>query len=503
LRYGTCTNYGLCARADTREAQTTAQGAAFECQECKRPLTPIRGSGSNGLSLLSLPVILGVFLLIALIGGVYYFAAIRHSDPSPVTSFAPPVVNSAPPPLLRLCGSNTIGAQLAPALAEAWLAQRGINNVHRAASGPDQTRVSGMNNRTPVSIDIQAHGSATAFTGLADGTCDIGMASRKIKPQEAADLASRGLGDLTANAEERVIGLDGVAVIVNEANSVDSMTIPEVAAVFSGSSKGKTWVIYARDDKSGTYDTFKDRVLGSLKLSSNAKRFEDSRALVSAVAQDRDGIGFVGLPYASGAKVLAISEQGAIPLVPNPNTVKTESYALSRRLYFYLPNNAKPEAREFTRFAISDDGQAIVEKSGFVGQTVGLMSNQKAPERAPAAYAQIMPSADRLTVDFRFRPGSSQLDTKAVDDIKRVAATMSKEYAGRGVMLIGFADSTGAAAANRKLSKDRAQAVAEQMERQGITPAFITGFGPELPVASNDTPEGREKNRRVEVWLRK
>jgi phosphate transport system substrate-binding protein len=41
------------------------------------------------------------------------------------------------------------------------------------------------------------------------------------------------------------------------------------------------------------------------------------------------------------------------------------------------------------------------------------------------------------------------------------------------------------------------------MERQGITPVFVTGFGQDLPVADNSTPEGREKNRRVEIWLRK
>jgi phosphate transport system substrate-binding protein len=114
-----------------------------------------------------------------------------------------------------------------------------------------------------------------------------------------------------------------------------------------------------------------------------------------------------------------------------------------------------------------------------------------------------MPSADRLSVDFRFRTGSRQLDTKAVDDIKRVANAMSREYNGRGIMLVGFADSTGIPASNLKLSKDRAQAVASQFEQQGITPVFITGVGQQLPVADNGTPEGRDKNRRVEVWLRK
>jgi len=53
-----------------------------------------------------------------------------------------------------------------------------------------------------------------------------------------------------------------------------------------------------------------------------------------------------------------------------------------------------------------------------------------------------------------------------------------------------------------ELSKKRAQTVATQLSARGITPSLIAGFGKELPIASNETPEGKEKNRRVEVWLR-
>ena len=510
LQYGKCTNFGLCTKADTREAQNVPEGAGFVCKECKRPLTAIGGASTRGGSRIPLPLALGIILLLFLVGGLfYYFNQHRGSDektganPAGGSTVVTPGVTTGAAPLLRLSGSNTIGAQLAPALAEAWLAQRGAAGIHRETTAPDETRVSGTANGAPLIVDIKAHGSATAFTGLSDGSCDIGMASRKIKPQEVAELQSKGLGDLTSDADERVLGLDGVAVIVNEANSADSMSIQEVAAIFSGNATGRAWNVYARDDKSGTYDTFKDRVLGSQPLVASARRFEDSRELVSAVARDRDGIGFVGLPYASGAKVLAISEKGAVALVPNVNTVRTESYPLSRRLYLYVPDNAKPEAREFARFALSPAGQDVVEKNGFVGQKVDVMTQTGTPANAPAGYLQLMPSADRLTVDFRFRTGSSELDPKAVDDIKRVGAAMGQQYSGRGVMLVGFADSTGSPSKNLQLSKDRAQAVSEQLKRQGITPVFVTGFGQELPVADNSTPDGREKNRRVEMWLRK
>jgi phosphate transport system substrate-binding protein len=278
----------------------------------------------------------------------------------------------------------------------------------------------------------------------------------------------------------------------------------DVAAIFTGkASGGRTWNVYARDDKSGTFDTFRDRVLGGRPLAAGARRFEDSRALAPAVAQDRDGIGFVGLPYAAGAKVLAIGERGTAPLVPNTMTVRTESYPLSRRLYLYVPESARTEARDFVRFALSPQGQDIVEKTGFVGQKIEVVPAEKPPVAAPAGYAEMMPSSERLSTNFYFRTGSSELDSKAVDDIKRVAAKMASEYSGRGMALIGFADNTGTATGNLALSKSRAEAVAAQMRRQGVSALFVTGFGQELPIADNSTPEGREKNRRVEVWLRK
>lgn len=501
-RYGKCTNFGLCPKADSGEIQKIPQAGDFVCVDCKRPLVPV--GETSAIPQKRSPVMLGALLLAILLGvGLYLLLNRGPREERSSTERAPNVAPAANARvLLRLSGSNTIGSQLGPDLVGAWLASQGASDVKHSSTGTDETTVTGTLRDAAVAVSIKAHGSATAFTDLAGGEADIGMASRKIKAQEASDLQTKGAGDLTSNANERVVGLDGVAVIVNEANNTDSMTKDEVARIFSGEDTGRAWQLYARDDKSGTYDTFKDRVLGSRTLAASAKRLEDSRELAQAVAANRDAIGFVGLPYAVGVKVLAIAEKGATPLVPNIMTVRTEAYPLSRRLYLYVPDNAKAEARDFVRFALSPAGQDVVERDGFVGQKVDVLTKQ-APANAPSGYLALMPSADRLSVDFRFRTGSSELDTKAVDDIKRVTNAMSSQYAGRTVMLVGFADSTGAAAANLKLSKDRAQAVAGQMSRQGVTPGSIIGFGQELPVADNSTPDGREKNRRVEVWLRK
>jgi phosphate transport system substrate-binding protein len=69
-------------------------------------------------------------------------------------------------------------------------------------------------------------------------------------------------------------------------------------------------------------------------------------------------------------------------------------------------------------------------------------------------------------------------------------------------MLIGFADNKGNPQANQTLSNERAKIVAHQFSSRGVLAAISTGFGSAVPVASNETDEGREKKRRVEVWVK-
>src|SRR5262245_10047739 len=116
---------------------------------------------------------------------------------------------------LRLHGSNTIGARLAPALAEEFLRKQGATNVRTVnGANPDEATVSGVlpGNASPTVIDISAHGSSTGFADLLSGNADIGLSSRKINANDIRNLAS--FDDMTSPAREHILGLDGLAGIV-------------------------------------------------------------------------------------------------------------------------------------------------------------------------------------------------------------------------------------------------------------------------------------------------
>jgi phosphate transport system substrate-binding protein len=100
---------------------------------------------------------------------------------------------------------------------------------------------------------------------------------------------------MTSPQCEHVVGLDGLAIIVNKSNAVSALSKAQLASIFTGEiadwrelggAAGPIKVL-SRDDKSGTYDTFKALVLGKGKLAAGAVRIEDSRELSDRVAATR------------------------------------------------------------------------------------------------------------------------------------------------------------------------------------------------------------------------
>lgn len=274
---------------------------------------------------------------------------------TPITGFAALPLPSSGLPALHIQGSNTIGAKLGPALVSGLLEKEGFSNVRVQESGINEQRVIGQDAQGRlVNIEVAAHGSGTGFTALGQNAAELAASSRPIKDSEAASLAT--LGDLKSPESEQVIAIDGLAVILHPSNPVQSLSVEQLARVFAG--EVKTWEelggrggairLYARDDNSGTFDTFKELVLSShgKTLATGAQRFESSNQLSDSVSQDPQGIGFIGLPYIRKAKPLAISAGDSQPMLPSTELVATEDYPLSRRLFFYMkPAESNPGPR--------------------------------------------------------------------------------------------------------------------------------------------------------------
>lgn len=107
-----------------------------------------------------------------------------------------------------------------------------------------------------------------------------------------------------------------------------------------------------------------------------------------------------------------------------------------------------------------------------------------------------------LRGDASFTTGQTAIQLTFKPVLNRIAQVL-QAYPDTHVLIVGHTDSTGSLAANQALSQARAQSVRNYLLSQGIDPKRLTvvGKGPTEPVASNDTPEGRDENRRVELLI--
>jgi phosphate transport system substrate-binding protein len=200
-----------------------------------------------------------------------------------------------------------------------------------------------------------------------------------------------------------------------------------------------------------------------------------------------------------------VSDQGGLPLVPTLCTVKTEEYVLTRRLYLYTSTKMKPDVSSFIEFATGKTAWPIVE-------SVNLVSLDPTPRencgRAGHSqdYTDFTRNKTRLATNFHFVPKSDRLDTKAHLSMRYLADLLSvSKY--HNLMLLGFTDDRGSYEHNKQLAVTRSTAVRDELSRtllrSGVRVSIDEprGLGAQDFLAPNDTPEGRERNRRVEVWV--
>lgn len=410
---------------------------------------------------------------------------------------------------LRLHGSNTVGEQLAPALVRAWLEADGYTRIDVAEHATLERTITGTDPAgRQRSVEIHAHGSSTSFRDLDAGLADIGMSSRRIRPTEVERL--QPLGHLNRPTNEFVVGIDGLAVIVHPDNPVSALSIKQIRDAFSG--RHTNWrelggpdraiTRYARDENSGTWDSFVSMVLQEARLAPGTERFESSSALSDRVADDPGAIGFIGLPYVNDSKALAVSAGGEA-VSPERFSSATEDYPLSRRLYLYVPDRELDGlGGAFARFAVRPEGQRIVDAIGFVGQEIELQ-RVAIPSAAPRTYREFVDGALRASLNFRFEAGRPELDSKSQRDLDRLIAFINSERGtGMDVLLMGFADpSETMRYFSVTLSVERVDYVAALLNRAGIPVRRSRGFGDAMTLAEGTGPTSAAKNRRVEVWL--
>ena len=225
-----------------------------------------------------------------------------------------------------------------------------------------------MEHATDVSVQVSGGGSGTGIAALANGTTDIAAASRPITEREIEQLRE-------TRGEPRSVraAIDAVAVYVNEANPIESLSIPQVRSIFRGqherwneiSTFDEPFVLYSRENNSGTYAFFKEHVLDRLDFAAEAQSLPGTAAVIHAVSLDEGGIGYGGIGYGSGVKAIAIAADGEQAVLPTAEAAVAGEYPLARYLLLVIVGDPDPATRAFLDHVLSREGQDVVEAAGF------------------------------------------------------------------------------------------------------------------------------------------
>lgn len=236
-----------------------------------------------------------------------------------------------------------------------------------------------------VSIQVTGGGSGTGIAALANGTTNIACSSRELKDKEKELFNSKKI-----ILDEVAVALDGLAIIVHPSNPLDSITIEDARKIFSGEAKNfkefggmNTQItVYGRENSSGTYEFFKEHVLGkdpngnAYDYSPTTQALQGTAALAEAVAKDQKGIAYGGVGYfaqRNDIKILKIkkdkSEKGISPATAgkvNFEDIWSGAYSISRELYMYLPTESSQPVKNFIAFVLSEEGQKLVETMEYI-----------------------------------------------------------------------------------------------------------------------------------------
>ena len=216
-----------------------------------------------------------------------------------------------------------------------------------------------MEENSAVKVTYNPTGSGSGIKAVQAGSCDIGLASRDLKPEEATDLNGT------------VVAIDGIAMIVNKENPVKDLTIEQIAALYKG--EITNWsevggadapvVLIGREAASGTRDGF-ESITDTEDACKYNQELTSTGDVVQTVSSNPNAIGYASLASVKDS-VKLISVEG---VTPSTETIQNGSYKIQRNFVMVTKKNAElsPAAKSFFEFATSSAADEWIIEAGAV-----------------------------------------------------------------------------------------------------------------------------------------
>lgn len=217
-----------------------------------------------------------------------------------------------------------------------------------------------MEKNTAVDVSYSPTGSGAGITGASDGTLDLGLSSRALKDEETA----KGLTATT-------FALDGIAIIVNQENPVQDLSLEQIQGLATGSISN--WkevggndapvVLIGREAGSGTRDGF-ESIVDVKDSCKYEQELTSTGAVIAGVAANANAFGYASLASVDES-VKAITVDG---VAASEETVQDGTYKIQRPFIFVIKEDTalSAPAQAFLDYAISDEAAELISKAGAV-----------------------------------------------------------------------------------------------------------------------------------------
>ena len=261
------------------------------------------------------------------------------------------------------CGSSTSSAAASSESAAASSAA-GLNGTVATGGSTSMEKVMSAlqeayaEKEPDVTVTYDPTGSGAGITGATDKTLDIGLSSRKLKDGETGVTAT-------------TIALDGIAIIVNNANPVQDLTIDQIAKIATG--EVTNWkdvggedapiVLIGREAGSGTRDGF-ESIVGVTDKCQYAQELTSTGAVITGVAANNGAIGYASLSALKNT-VKAVTVEG---VACTEETVLDGTYKIQRPFNFVTNDSVTPSdaVQSFIDFATSAEAADLIRAAGAV-----------------------------------------------------------------------------------------------------------------------------------------
>jgi phosphate transport system substrate-binding protein len=342
-------------------------------------------------------------------------------------------------------------------------------------------------------FSVSGGGSGEGIRRLLAGELDLAASTRRANPNEEEQAHELGF-QLNDPKLRRIIGVEVVSISVHPDNPTDSLTYDQVIGIFC-TREIDNWSFLGqedapinaitRDPMSGTRSLFEDFFCGPKGI--------HPRLVVKTVGQiklalqdDPHAISFVSRAEGAG-KILGLRPDASGPPVrPSQQNIIRGAYPLYQDLYLFTTAEPSEAANKFVDWILSPAGQEVIDEQRFVPLFL---------------RPETLNTARPLRETIHFEPGSTLPNQRSVARLQLLVNELQQragEY--RHIVLEGYCDIQEENPI--PLSKGRAEAVRDLLKREIKGMYFeIIPRGNASPIAPNNTPYGRLRNRRVQIYL--